>query len=447
MNYNMRSIVSLAALLLAATAQAQELRTLGLDEAVQLGMQNSKQLKISDAKVAATLASLDQARERRLPEASVSGSYLRVTKPTIALLMNTGSSSAEGEGKAAPAPKVDQAMYALANASLPLFDGFRTSAAIQSARYLKQAAELDAENDRQLVVQNIISAYSNLYKANASVDLVRENLKQAEQRSRDFSNLERNGLLARNDLLKVQLQESNIRLSLLDAESNLQIANMNMNLLLGLPEDTRLALDSLDKGSQPDVHNLAYWETAAWEHRNDARSLELHHKAAEANVRSAKGGYFPTLSLTGGYVALNVPNAIRVTDAWNAGVGLRYSVSSLWKTGTAVRAAKAQLDHALVAQAMLSDNIKIQVNQAYEGYILSLKKTEVYADAVTQATENYRIVRNKYNNSLATTTDLLDADVQQLQAKLNYTYSKADAVVAYNKLLQSTGMLAKQDNN
>jgi outer membrane protein TolC len=57
-----------------------------------------------------------------------------------------------------------------------------------------------------------------------------------------------------------------------------------------------------------------------------------------------------------------------------------------------------------------------------------------------QATENYKIVLNKYNNSLATATDLLDADVARLQARMSFVFSQADTVVAYNKLLQSTGL-------
>ena len=55
--------------------------------------------------------------------------------------------------------------------------------------------------------------------------------------------------------------------------------------------------------------------------------------------------------------------------------------------------------------------------------------------------ENYRIVKNKYDNSLATTTDLLDANTKQLQERMNLIFAKADAVVAYNKLLQTAGLL------
>ena len=73
--------------------------------------------------------------------------------------------------------------------------------------------------------------------------------------------------------------------------------------------------------------------------------------------------------------------------------------------------------------------------------MLSEKKIEVYQKAVEQAAENYRITKNKYDNTLATTTDLLDADLAQLQTKLNLSNATIDKVVAYNKLLQTAGIL------
>lgn len=446
MNYKIKrtgTIFSLVLFGISAT-QAQSSKNLSLSDAVKLGVQNSKQLKQSAARIASAEASVRQFKDKRLPTASISGSYLRVSKPTLNILLNTGTKTGTGtEEPAAAAPNVNQAMYALGNVSYTLFDGFKNSAGIKSAQYLQEAAKLDAETDRQQVVQNLISAYSNLYKANSSVALVKENLKQSHQRAVDFENLEKNGLLARNDLLKAKLQESNIQLSLLDAESELHVANLNMDLMLGLPEETSLLLDTTAFEQMSDAQSLVYWEQQATDNRSDFKSLDLRQKAAYANIKSAKGGYYPSLSLTGGYVALNVPNALQVSDAWNGGIGLRYNISSLWKTGAEVSAAKAQLMQTQAAREILGDNIKVELYQAYESYLVSLKKIDVLNIAVEQANENYKILKNKYDNSLATTTDLLDADVQQLQAKLNHAYAKADAVVAYNKLLQSAGIVAR----
>ncbi|MBS1563726.1 MAG: TolC family protein, partial [Bacteroidetes bacterium] len=130
-------------------------------------------------------------------------------------------------------------------------------------------------------------------------------------------------------------------------------------------------------------------------------------------------------------------------NAVNIGVGVNYSLSSLWKTKAKVAQAKAREQQVFANEELLSDNVRLQVNQAYQSYLLSRKKIDVYAVAIGQAEENYRITKNKQANNLVTTTDLLDADVAQLQAKLNYAFAKADAIAAYNKLLEVTGALSK----
>jgi len=421
-------------------SKAQETKTLSMDDAVQLSLQNSKQLKLSQAKVDESKASLKQAKENRLPDLKASGSYLRINNPTVDLKVKLGSS---GSSQSAP-PKIDQASYGIVNASIPLFSGLRIQYGIESARYLDQATRLDAERDRDGVIQNTIAAYVNLYKSKTTVNLMNENLKQSKQRVADFSNLEQNGLIARNDLLKVQLQESNIELSLLDAENNWKMAMINMNLMLGLPENTVIDIDTNSLMQPTDINGKLDWEQTALMHRQDIAAMSLREKAANSGIKAAKGEYFPSFALSGGYIALDVPNFLTVTNAINGGIGLQYNVGSLWKTGSKVAQAKARKQQIVANEEMISDEVRLQVNKAYENYVLSIKKIEVYAKAVEQASENYRITKNKYTNNLVTTTDLLDADIAQLQARLNYTNAKADAVVAYKNLLQTAGIINQQ---
>ena len=414
-------------------------RSITLKEAIELGIKNSGQLKISQAKIEEATAALKEAVERRLPDFKVSGSYLYLPiEPNVNLKTGSGNS---GGGSGGGMPSVHQAAYGMATASLPLYSGGRISYGIESAKYLEQAAKLDAGNDRQELIINVINAFTNLYKAKAAVALVKENLQQSQQRLTDFTNLEKNGLLARNDLLKAQLQESNVELSLLDAENNWKLANVNMNLMLGLPEQTALLPDSASLVSAANMRAIEEYEQLALQHRNDLQALALRGKAAATATKVAKAEKLPGLALTAGYIALTVPKLVTVTNAVNLGVGVQYSLSSLWKTNAKVQQAKARELQLQASEGTLSDAIRLQINQAYQGYLLSLKKIEVYNKAIEQATENYRITKNKYDNSLVTTTDLLDADVAQLQAKLNYAFAQADAVGTYNKLLQMAGLL------
>ena len=427
--------ISIFLLLPLIPLKAQNVKNISLQQAIELSVKSSKKLKIANAKIDEAIANYHIAKDNRLPDLKASGTYMRLNNPDVSLKIKLGSSQAKPIS-------VNEVSYASVNLSIPVFSGFKIKYGIESAKYLEMATKLDADNDKEELIQTIINAYCNLYKAKKTVDLIKENLKQQEKRVTDFSNLEKNGLLARNDLLKAQLQKSNIELTLLDAENNLKITNINMDLLLDMPEDVDLIPDTMS------FHDISYtgtvieWEDKAFHNRKDIASITYKEKAAIVGIKAAKSDYFPGLAVTGGLIEANIPGLLTISNAANIGVGLQYNFASLWKTSAKVAASKAREQQVLESQNMLADQIRMQINQAYENYILCTRKIDVYNVALDQAMENYRISRNKYNNSLLTLTDLLEADVAQLQAKLNYTFAQADAFVAYKKLEQTAGLLS-----
>ena len=417
-----------------SSLQAQDsTRKITLKEAIDLSIANSHLIKNNKAKIAEATAAVKEANERRLPDVSVTGSYVYLpVSPNI-----TMKDAAPGAG----GPKVSQAIYGMMNASLPLYTGGKLKYGIESVKYLEQAIRLDADDNKEGLILNTINAYSNLYKSKTAVALVKENLDQSNQRVKDFTSLEKNGLIARNDLLKVSLQSSTIELALLDAESNYKLASVNMALMLGLPEQTILLADAESLQQTGTLKTIEEYEQLALQGRKDIGALALRKKVAELGIKSVKADYYPSLALTAGYIAADIPNFLTITNAITVGVGVKYNFASLWKTKSKMEQAEAKVQQAAACQDMLNDNIRLQINEAYQGYLLSQKKIEVYQKAVEQAAENYRITKNKYDNALATTTDLLDADVAQLQTKLNVSNATADAAVAYNKLLQTAGLL------
>ena len=424
----------------AMSLHGQETRHLTLDEAIDLSMKNSKQLKGSEAKIEEATAALREAVERKLPDVKVQGAYMWLSSPNIDM-QTKNTNTGNGNGNQSTLPNISQALYGFANASLPIFAGGRIRYGIESSKYLAEATKLDADNQKEEVIQNTVEAYINLYKARASVDLVQESLTEARQRVQDFTNLEKNGLLARNDLLHAELQASNIELALLDAQNDWQLANVSMDLLLGLPEKTQLDLDSELVAHESSPMTLDEYVQTAYAKRKDLASLQLRKKATETAVKSAKGEYYPSLALTGGYFAVDIPNFLTVTNAVTLGAGVSYNLGSLWKTKSKVQQAEARAKQMQISESLMDDDIRLQVSHAYSNWLSSQKKIDVHVKAVEQATENYRIVKNKFNNSLATTTDLLDANLSQLQARMSLAFAKADAIAVYNKLLQTAGLL------
>ena len=425
-------------------SHAQDTKQLSLQEAIELSIKNSKQLKASEARNEQAAGALKEAKDNRLPNASISGSYLRLANPNISLKTKAfGGGSADSTGGGGT-PAVNQAAYGIFNISLPIYSGGKIRYGIESARYLQQAVMLDAENDKEAVILNTINAYINLYKAAVTVNVVKENLQQSLQRDSVLSRLEQTGLLARNDLLKSELQSSNIELSVLDAENNRKIANVNMNLMLGLPEQTILVTDSSTFEKNISLKNLEEYEQLALQNRKDILALSFRKKAATSGISAVKAEMYPSIALTGGYIAADVPHLITITNAVTVGVGVQYNLGSLWKTKAKIVQAQAREKEISANEAQLDDAVRLHVNQDYENYLLSQKKTEVYQKAVLQATENYRITKNKFDNNLVNTTELLDANVSLLQSKINLAVAKADVILAYNRLLETAGLLSAQ---
>jgi outer membrane protein len=428
-----RLILLTALTLLVTGVMAQECRTITLKEAIDLTLGYNKTLKTNKVKIEEASAAIQEAYEKQLPEASISGSYLYLPiQPNIT--MKNVSDSGGGI-------KVNQVIYGMANASVPLYTGGKLKYGIESAKYLEQAAKLDADNDRNQVILNAVNACINLYKAYTAIGLVKENLQQARQRVKDFTNLEKNGLLPRNDLMKAELQASNIELALLDAQTNYKLASVNMDLMMGIPEQTELIPDRAGLALPESIKAFEDYEQDALKNRKDINALAFREKAAGLGIKTAKSNYYPSLAVTGGYIAADIPNFLSIANAVNIGIGVKYDLASLWKTKTKIQQAQLKVQEIKLNEETLNDNVRLQVNQAYQLYLLSRKKIEVLEKSVEQATENYRITKNKYDNSLASTQELLDADVALLQTKLSVTNAKADSFLAYNKLLQVTGSI------
>ena len=416
---------------------AQDKKSISLKEAVILSIKSSKQLKVNAAKIEEANAVLKESEQRRLPDVAASASYVRLSSVNVDLKKQNNNNG--GTGNSGEMPSASQAAYGILNASLPIYAGGRIRYGIESSRYLAQAAKLDAENEKEALIENTVEAYINLFKSKAAVEIVNENLAQAQQRVKDLSNLEKNGLLARNDLLTAELHVSNAELALLDAQNSWDLANFNMNLMLGLPEKTILELDSSLLQQNFSVKALDDYLQSAHNNRKDIAALDLRKEAANTGVKAIKGEYYPSIQLSGGYIAADIPGLVTITNAVNAGVGISYNIGSLWKTKAKVQGAEARAKQLMASEELLDDQVRLQVNKTYRTWLSSQKKIDVYIKAIEQANENYRIVKNKFKNSLATTTEVLDADVAQLQAKLNYVFAKADAIVVYNQLLQAAG--------
>ncbi|MBU2061081.1 MAG: TolC family protein [Bacteroidetes bacterium] len=425
----------------ASAVQAQEKSSLTLNEAIHLAWEQSAQVSLAESKVVTKKQELRTVKNNSYPDFKISGQYQRLTDADINFKLN----NSDGTTSTTDAPSVNQLMVGQVNASLPLFAGFKIQNSIKASSNLYAAESANALQTKENVAMQVVDLYASMYKAEKTVELLKENQKSAEQRVTDFIELEKNGIIPRNDLLKAQLQASNVKLSLAKATKDLNIINYQLITLLKLDDTTKLTIRESDFVNFQ-MNNIPTSDEVAVANRQDLEAVRLQEKASLDYVKVAKSGYYPAISLVGGYTAIDLKNVITVQNAMNIGVGLSYDLSGILKNNANVKVAESKADELKKHEELLTEQIKIEVQKAIEDYDLALKQDIVYNQAVEQASENYRILKDKYDNGLSDTNDLLEADVDQLESNINKALSKANVIQKYYELLTVSGQLNQTFN-
>lgn len=429
-------LANLSALLLLSPLGllAQENKHLSLEEIIHMAANQSVEAKTADTKVLGRQLEVESAKSKQLPDAKLSGQYMAMTTPNVDLKL------ALGGGGSAPDIAANQLWLGQASVSMPIYTGGKIKGGIAIAKDALQAEQWNAVASKEQLASRAIALYLNLYKAQQTNLLITENIKQSEQRVSDFKAMLENGLIARNDLLKAELQLSNYQVSLQEAQKNIKVLNYQLANLLKISEDTQLDQINLAEATGIDLGLKASYETAKTE-RSDLKSLASQRKVAEDQLKVTRSSTLPTIAATAGYNAFGLQKVVTVTNAAMVGIGVSYDIGSLYKNKREVNVVKNRIKEIDENLELLNDRVKVQVQQANENYMLAQKQDVVYHQAVDQAVENYRITKDKYDNGIADTDDLLTADVQQLQSKINLAISKANTIEKYYDLLLANGSL------
>lgn len=421
---------------LCVTAQT---KVLSLDEAIKLGLDNSHQLKISNNKVNTATEKYKDFENTVYPSLKATAGYTRLSPINPFTFEFPGSST-----PITLFPVYLNSYSSQVSAYEPFYNGLRAKYTLQSQYYLEQAAKFDYDKDKSDVIYNIINAYYNIYKIKVSKALIDENIEQINQHIKETENYEKQGVAVHNDVLKVQLQLSNAEFTKLDLQNNLQVAIYNYNILLGLQPDSKTDIDSNGIFSVREVKALDDYIKDAINNRGDIKALDSRNKVSESNLEVTKGAYLPQIGVGADFYYSNPnPRVIPPQDVfkatWDAGIYFSYDISSLYTNKHKVAQSKIQIEESKENYNMLLDNVRMEINQSYTAYNEALKKIELSKTTIIDADENYRTEHSRYINHVALLSDLLDANVALLQAKMNLALSNADAELAYYKLMKSIG--------
>jgi outer membrane protein len=325
-----------------------------------------------------------------------------------------------------------------------LFNGFQTANRTRQAESQVLAARATLGTTVQTVLLNAATAYMNLLRDTAILDLQRRNvevLQEGLRQTRDRFNV---GEVTRTDVAQSESRLAAGRSQVLTAEANFKASQATYRQVIGSNPGRLSPGAPVDRFSP---HNLAAAVALGTASHPSVASAQYNIDVAQLAVGVAEGALLPTLSVQGNYqqnyMAVGTLNTIQ---SYNASVLGTLSVP-IYQGGaeySLIRQAKEQLAQRRLDFDTARDQVRQSVVQAW-GQLEAAKANIDATQAQVQASEiALNGVREEARVGQRTTLDVLNAQQELVNARVAMVSAQRDRVVASYTLLASVGRLAPE---
>lgn len=418
------------------TAFAQTERKISVEELFALTKENHPNLAVSKADITIAKQKVEVAKNAQLPSinAGVQAYYLG----DVNIIDKDFSNST----------RVDMPHFGntfSVDASQLIWKGGLVQNSIKAQSLQEELTELNYQANEQSIKLLVLGYYLDIYKLVNQKKVYQQNIQLAEQRLDNINKYYNQGMVTRNDVIRGELQLSNLNLALQVIENNRQILNKQLTTALGLADTTQILPDDTLLESMP---NASFLENYRQDIQNHPTVL-MTQKAVniyEMSEKITKAERLPSLSAFAGNklarpITTSTPPLDMYTNGWSAGLSLNFNIDALYKTPKKIKQVKFEKDKAIAQANEVQQMIDVAVNAAYIKYNEAITQNNTLGTNKNLADENYRIMNSKYNNQLAILLDLIDASNQKLDAELQFANSEINIIYAYYKLLKESGKL------
>ena len=421
--------LTLAALALAGSVRAEQGWT--LDQCIDYAIENNIQVRQSDISAQNRDVELNSARSNRLPGVSASASQSwsfgrSLTIDNTYANTNTASTS-----------------FSIGT-DVTLFAGGRISGNIQNAKLGLEAAKSDLERIRDDVRVEVAQAFIQIVYNRSILDVARNQVTIDSMQVERLTELAAIGKASSAEVSSQRATLAQSQLSVTQAENNLSMSILTLTQLLELPSPEGFdviqpdadAIEFRIPDSPEEIYNQALNIKPA------IKSEEIRLQQANNSIDIAKGGYYPTLSLSAGAGTGYYTSSNRTSDNFgsqmknNFGphVGLNLSIPIFSRNSNRNNVRSAQLS--MMNQEMQLDNVKKQlykeIQQAYYNAVASKSRYESSQEVESSAQESFELVQAKYEGGKASITEfnesknrLVTAQADVIKYRYEYLFNTA----------------------
>jgi outer membrane protein TolC len=410
------------------TAAASEPWTLAraLDEAYK----SNPDARLARQRVVAAQAGLEQANAAAGPRLQFQSSYTRTDNPMMVFgsILNQRAYSPSLDFN--DVPDVDD-LNVKGLATMPLYAGGRISANRHAARASAEASTEESQAVRNALAFEVARAFHTVQKtrsfvraAEAAVNSLEQNLGIARKRVEG-------GTALKADVLDFEVRLAQAREDLVRARNAQTLAVRVLRNLLGV-EDGEFTVSS----EVPEVARPAKEDFSG---RPEVAAARLREQAAAHQLRAAKGGRLPTVSAFG---SLDYDYGWKYDSdgtSYTVGALLQWDIWDGNSTRARTREAKANLESAREEQRKLRFNLDLEAEEARLALESAEQRLAASGQAVAQAEESVSLNRSRFEQGVALSSQLIDAEAALVAARVRRAEAETDQRIAVAALRKAYG--------
>lgn len=415
---------------------------LSLEDSIQQAFKESSTLKAAQEAILGAEFKKKQARSGFLPKLGSQYTYSHIDKPPFVRMpaLNLGGIQIPASTMIIGTPDI----YSLyLTVEQPIFTGLALTRTYELAELGLDVSKIKLEQEKLTLAYKVKEAYWNILKAQKIRQVAEQTVSQIADHVRVARDFYQVGLIPLNDLLKSEVQLADARQTLIKAENHLLLAKSNFNTVLRLPFEKDTEIQDI-LSYQPFSPSWEECFQDALKKRPEIKEIETQITIAQKNIQLAQSEYFPQLVLQGRYIKQgDTPSVSGSTftygDNWDIIAAVKWN---LWEWGRSHYLEQEKIkvrEQVKEALTHIKDLIRLEVKEAY----LSLKEAEknfsVAEKSIQQAEENFRISQFRYQEQVATSLEVLDAQTLLTQAKNNLYQALYNYNLAHSRLLRAMG--------
>jgi outer membrane protein len=327
-------------------------------------------------------------------------------------------------------------------ASYPLYTGGKLQNTSKIAKLQLDLAKEKERSAKQNLTYNVKETYHKVWLAEEQLLVANASYENMARHAERIAKLYHVGNTSKFELLRAQVNRDNQKPAVIKAQNGVAVAKLALATLIGLPKESRVAIAfEADQVKLPELpkNKLEPVLATAYANRFELKQSKLTASISEVQVALAESYLKPNVSLSGGYQGSGYELG---PDSWNKYWTLTLDVQGNFFKGSnkpKVAAAKAELELNKIQENSLKDSIRQEVDQVLHSIKENYETAKSTQASIGLAKESLRLTEVRFQAGMATTMDVMDAQLALDQALTGYYSSLAAYLTAMAKLDLVTG--------